>query len=84
MAGKRKTISSRAWLNTDTKLTACVAWEHSTQDKQSDVFLTIKDCYRTVSLDFHHKNERTKKKSLVKINKLINILNELKTVIENS
>lgn len=82
VASKRKYISNRLWLNTDKKLTACASWQHIVQEGRADVFLTIKDCYRTVTLDFHYGNKRSKKKALVKINKLINMLTELKKVIE--
>lgn len=67
---------NRAWLNTDKSSTACIAWSVD----GSYANLEVRDCSRSVNLEFHFSNGR-RKKCLAKLDRMLAIMNELRKEI---
>lgn len=69
----RERKGNRAWLNPDKTHTASIAW--NAEDGYG--YLEIRDCNRTVTLEFPYRNQ-SKRKSLAKLDRMIELMNELR------
>jgi len=84
MAKRNKKMQNRVWLNDDPELTACLSWRSYLPDDE-DVYrqadFDIRDCRRTISLEFSYDNKRGHKDAIKKVNKLIDELRNFRDTL---
>jgi hypothetical protein len=85
MSDNKKVLYKREWLNED-EGTAYIIVDatHYSNGESLDINIEIKDCNRQINLDFWFNDEEERQVKLKKIDKLISIIQEARSVIANT
>lgn len=78
MAEVTKRGYKRAWLNPSKGLASADYGYTKWNSEAVDALFTIRDCTRTISLDFNYVNSKEHKEKIAKLDKLVELLEAFK------